>query len=596
MVLILINWLYITLICYAYGFILLKLLQKLELKGEGIQLPFSLVCLLGLAEVSALSTVLSLFINIGALAVVLTTLVPVIFFGFQRQICLDEVNRIIKQVKFTPPLFNLILVIIQVILAIKCSTNIFFHYDSGFYHLPSIRWIETYGVVPGLVNLFAPLGIDSIWFQTNALFGFAFLLDNPLHKVIGLTICWSIYLVLGRVKDFILNHTQPSFSLVLHVLTLIPLLELCSNLTSPSTDEPSAIFVLLVLVLTAQFIETQAEESTNLSNLIGIAIATFSVYAVTIKLSSIPILLCTLYVLWTSYNKRDFTWLILQGGVLAEFLIPKALRTLILTGYLLYPFPYLDIFNPDWKMPKSFVIAEMEWIQSWARLRFVDKKLVLSRGIQYWFPSWINTFCSSPIALGLIISISICLIGLVIWKQKQTQIVFKYGVLYITSFVGLLYWFNAAPYIRFGFGFLWGFILLLLVPPILLSLASNQPILLFHPQAYTGISITLLIALLPIMLYSASFQWQPLGAGIMPSKDFFVSASYRKPNGYPKATLTLRRACGFNVFQPIKNQLCWYSDVPCSPFYYGETMLRSSDLHDGFRSIQSCSTATTFQR
>lgn len=127
-------------------------------------------------------------------------------------------------------------------------------------------------------------------------------------------------------------------------------------------------------------------------------------------------------------------------------------------------------------------------------------------------------------------------------------------------------------------------------------MASKRPTLLFHPQAYTGILITLIIALLPIMLYSTSFHWQPLGAGIMPSKDFFVSASYCKPDSYPKETLALRRACGFNVFQPVKNQLCWYSDVPCSPFYYGETMLRSSNLHDGFRSVESCPTATTFQR
>jgi hypothetical protein len=307
-------------------------------------------------------------------------------------------------------------------------------------------------------------------------------------------------------------------------------------------------------------------------------------------------LICAIYVMWVIYKEKHFTALGLQVGIFAGFLIPKALRTLILTGYLLYPFPYLDIFNPDWKMPQSFVISEMEWIRSWARLPHVDKKLVLEGGIQFWFPSWINTFCSSPIAIALIISFSIIILGLVIRSRRQSQILSKYRVLYITAFIGVLYWFNAAPFIRFGFGFLWGFTLLLLVPSILLSLSSKRPNFLFHSRIYIGIAIALLIAFLPIMLFSAPSRWLPLGAGIMPAKDFAISISYRKPKGYPQANTTLRRGCGFDLLQPINSQLCWYSDLPCTPFYYGETVLRSSDLRNGFRSVQNCPTVKTFQR
>lgn len=609
MVLILIDWIYMAIVCYSYGFMTLWLLEKLGI--ERTEFPFSLVCLLGLAQVSALSTTLSLFINIGALAVILISSIPIIFFGWHRHFR-DEVKRIVQQFKATPRLYILIAIAIQVILALKCSANIFFHYDTGFYHAPSLRWIETYGVVPGLVNVLAPLGVDSMWLQPNALFGFAFLLSNPLHKAIGLTICWSIYLVLGKVKDSIQNRTQPSFSSVFHTLTLIPLVELCSNLTSPSTDEPSAIFILLVLVLTAQFIEMHvkelsveelsieelAEKGRN-SGAIAIysqLITIFSVYAVAIKLSTIPILFCPIYVMWTNYRKRHFRLLGLQMGIFGEFLIPKALRTLILSGYLLYPFPYLDLFNPDWKMPKSFVISELEWIQSWARLPNVDKKLVLSGGMP-WFPNWLNTFLSTPIIFALATTTSIFIMGLV-RARRSLQIVIEYGVLYVTAVVGVLYWFSAAPFIRFGFGFLWGLILLMAVPPILLTLNVNRSVF-EHPQISRickGLAIASLVTLLPVMLYSVSNRWQPLGAGIMPSKDFAISANYRLPGAYPRANTIMRRACGFDLYQPITGQLCWYSELPCSPFFYGEATLRSSNLRDGFRSVQSCPTATTIKR
>ena len=42
-------------------------------------------------------------------------------------------------------------------------------YDSGFYHLSAIRWIETYRVVPGLGNLSKMLGFSNSYFLYVAL-------------------------------------------------------------------------------------------------------------------------------------------------------------------------------------------------------------------------------------------------------------------------------------------------------------------------------------------------------------------------------------------------------------------------------------------
>ncbi len=583
MILILICWFYTTIICYSYGLILLWLIEKIT-STKSTRPPFSLICLIGLAQLSALTTILSLFINIGALAIFLITSIPVILSLYNWKGFIKLVSKGIQEIKQTPRLYIILLISIQVTLAIKCSSSIFFHYDTGFYHAQSIRWIETYGVTPGLVNLLAPLGVDSMWLQPNALFGFAFLLDNPMHKVIGLTICWSIYLILGRIKDLIIQKRQPIFSSVFYVLTLIPLIELASNLTSPSTDEPAAIFVLLAIALTLEFIETEEEDK---KIQFGTLIVSLSAYAFAIKLSTMPILICSSYILWISLKKRLWNFIFLQVLIIIEFILPKSIRTAILSGYPIYPFPYLDIFNVDWKMSKENVFTEMQWIKSWARLPFGDMDKVLGEGIGYWFPSWVTTFLGSPIAWSGMICLMIFIIGLCKRDLFQVKILIKFSVIYITAILGVTYWFITAPYIRFGFGFLWALNILLITPMIVLAISSKKPAFMYYHRNYKILAVALSVSLLPIILYSESTIWL-LGSGIVPSQTFPVTANYRKPDGYTKAVTTLKRACGFNLLKPVKGQLCWYSDIPCSPFSYGKPSLRGSDLHEGFENVDIC--------
>jgi hypothetical protein len=42
----------------------------------------------------------------------------------------------------------------------NCCTKDIFHYDLGFYYLKTIRWLESFPIVPGLVNLQPHLGFN----------------------------------------------------------------------------------------------------------------------------------------------------------------------------------------------------------------------------------------------------------------------------------------------------------------------------------------------------------------------------------------------------------------------------------------------------
>ena len=70
------------------------------------------------------------------------------------------------------------------VFAYGASTGII-HYDTGLYHAQSIRWIEEYGVVPGLGNLHTRLAYNSASFCLSALYSFAFLGGQSYHCVAG---------------------------------------------------------------------------------------------------------------------------------------------------------------------------------------------------------------------------------------------------------------------------------------------------------------------------------------------------------------------------------------------------------------------------
>lgn len=69
------------------------------------------------------------------------------------------------------------------------SSRGYMHYDTGLYHAQAIRWIEEYGVVPGLANLHSRFGYNSASFALSAFFSETWLIGRPMHCVAGFLRC-----------------------------------------------------------------------------------------------------------------------------------------------------------------------------------------------------------------------------------------------------------------------------------------------------------------------------------------------------------------------------------------------------------------------
>jgi hypothetical protein len=193
----------------------------------------------------------------------------------------------------------------------------------------------------------------------------------------------------------------------------------------------------------------QKEESYVPYSLICVA----CVYAVTVKLTAGVILILLIkpsYMLIKDRKWGDIICFILMGTIT---IAPWVIRTIVISGYLIYPFPAIDIFDVDWKMPLEKAANDAAEIKAWGRglynVELVDLK------INEWFSNW---FRETLPAIGKIfVTLDIICIALyvvigVINIRKKLKLWNELLVLgaVIASYI---FWQTSAPLLRYGYAY-----------------------------------------------------------------------------------------------------------------------------------------------
>lgn len=110
------------------------------------------------------------------------------------------------------------------------------------------------------------------------------------------------------------------------------------------------------------------------------------VYAITVKLSAAMIILLIIIPvteLIKAKNWRKIIQYVLLGIVIVS---PFLIRNVMISGYLIYPYPELDLFNVDWKMPKYTLLFDRNEINAWGwGLNDIYK---YNASFSEWFPAW----------------------------------------------------------------------------------------------------------------------------------------------------------------------------------------------------------------
>ncbi|WP_061269874.1 LIC_10190 family membrane protein [Leptospira interrogans] len=554
----------ISAILSLYIFISFGILAEKILK---VKFQFTDRVLVGLSVTNTLVSLVSLFLPITILVLFIFLSFCFVFLYFER--------KNLKLLTFGLIHKNIIIIITFPFLlsALVFSLNPPFAYDSGLYHIQSIKWIQEYSVVPGLANLHGRFGFNPNIFTIFALTSLKEIFKQEIFSVNF--VIYSI-LVLHSINRIYKILKQEGFtnSFLLHSIVLFLILEQFMSLSSPTPDLISIVLPLYILTNLPKN-ENGIHSKLNLENYFSSII--LSVYTISVKLSTIP--LCILILLLIIRYKFDGKKLLIVISIIFLILLPWLIRNVILSGYLIYPFSAIDIFNFDWKVPLNAVVSEKLSITGWARNPGEGYKEAAQMKFWEWFPIWWNTI-SKLNRLFIVISFLSPIFIFIYSLFKKIKIDFQTFAILFTSWIGVIFWILLAPDIRFGKAFLGVSAISPLLYfnfkinffPIKISKTSKQIILVF-------IFIIVSVFLINRRTYNRCKNF------IRENSAFFVRPKKIKiPQNLEFKKIQMN---DLEVFIPAEGDRCYDYEIPCMPYKNYSLILRGKTLQSGFKYIQN---------
>lgn len=320
--------------------------------------------------------------------------------------------------------------------------------DSGMYHLPSIRWYERYQAIPGLGNLHGRLAFNSSFFVSSAAFGFTDVVGQTLVALNGfLILLFGIYALraVGKV------NVSVGLAAVYILLTGLVLYYLVRQVGSPTPDVWGTILPLFVFLLWLD--GSPASANSRMLLLVALLFA-----GLTVKLATIPMLLFLPLIAHRYWQKLRMAHLLAVVGLALALIGPWVVRNVILSGYLIYPLPSLDVLAVDWKIPLDAVRREQDIVTFCARFRLFESHLDPSmlewptgRWVRWWLTTWEYYWLSRPL-FGLALLSPLLMTVLWLTDRRQARHLLPP---YVVGLAGFVFWFFNAPEFRFGYAFVW---------------------------------------------------------------------------------------------------------------------------------------------
>lgn len=326
-------------------------------------------------------------------------------------------------------IFLLILCLIVLFIASKAIGPIIVS-DSGLYHIPSMRWISSYPIIPGLGNLHGRLAFNSSFILFLSLLDVSYWTHKSQHLANGLLFFVILcQLSFSGYKIIRGNHVINIYD-IMRIIFIFPIIILCELfVSSPTPDIPVFLLGTVGCIQLCRLLYVDDNYPKMAFNVF--LIITVSVVGVTIK-TSFLFLGCLLsivafgkFLAFTGdgqhLNKNK-----LCGYFLATVLItllPWITRNIILSGYFIYPSTFGSI-NVEWKIPYQHVLNEAQWIYSWARQPHITPDKVIANWD--WFLPWTKRLITDRYTLVMVIAPLLMFIVAVIIKINSKLRIAEY--------------------------------------------------------------------------------------------------------------------------------------------------------------------------
>lgn len=560
MISVIVIWLYMLLTCYVTGF---ACLQAITGKGTFCCRRGTSYLYAGIGVVTVYSQLFSIFGKVSLGANLILLLICVLCICVYKKEFLKSFNNF--RMTITPG--KAAVIVLLFLLFAYGTSNGIIHYDTGLYHAQSIRWIEEYGIVPGLGNLHSRLAYNSASFCLSALYSMAFLGGQSFHCTGGFL---AFLLVLVCIEGFQKGRSKkPLLSDFARLAGIYYLLQIFDEMISPASDYFMVLLVFFIVIRWLEFLERQinTEKTANTEETFFpyACLCVLCVLVLTVKLSGAFLLLLVVRpaVMMVRQKRVKEIFKFLGLGIITA--LPFLIRNVILSGWLVYPFTAIDLFNVDFKIPKGMADYDSREIQVWGR-GFSDVTRY-EEPITAWLPDWIRGLDGTDkVFLMLAVSgILLLLIFAIYALVKKKKDMVDYLHVAGTVAVCFLFWLCSAPLIRYGCVFLWlagiltwGYLYLQISP---------------HLDRFR----LYFIALACIGLYKFGAFGIEVGQAAT-TKYLLLQKDYENFETVPY------ELHGYTFYYPAEGDRTGYEDFPAAPVK-AEDIFRGETIEEGFRDV-----------
>lgn len=578
MIALLFSWVIIAVVFFTFGRLFLQIWQYIGKKETNYSALD--IILVGMCVTTSIIAILSLWIPANTMMLFALVFMCLLYWFCNNKYIPALANGILDFIGRQPKWHLMIYGLGIFSIGMFCTLHPMMT-DTLYYHYQNLMWNEQYAIVPGLANLQPRFGFNSSLFLLGSTFGLKPLFGQfifGVHTFFLVSIyTWLFYQVLNT-KKLIVSVVSILMLSCLFVVYKI-------HITSITTDFiPNLLIVYLILKIF--YDRNVVKEKTILFLLLPI-------FIVTLKLSCFAIALLPLYVMWNQLKQKQYSVFALSilGGLL--IVVPWCTRTVILSGYLIFPLPLFDFFSYDWKIPMEYVIEQKEFIQSFARYpNNVDIHSVLAMPISEWLPIWWNSDMQyyNPIANKIftfltLISIPIGIFLAATRKKSNNNILI---LVWLACLIGIVVWFFNAPDFRFIYS-----LILTQVFTILLLLLERWKIDEKAEKRYEHFKLNVVLTIITITfvcLYSGRWiHYQKADTATIvdlvkvPTSIEYTRKTKRISTPDQFHYIYINGVKVYRKSESDRDVLCFDCDLPCSADYVGGLEMRGETLQEGFR-------------
>ena len=463
MLLILLSWAYIFAITLVFG---VSVKRVLKLK----KLEYIITLFLGFFIITLFTGFWAICFSVNRSFHFVLLALTIILFIYNKHLVKQELLDLKESLKKLTPFLKGILIALSLFILAQCASPPFV-IDNESYYIQTIKWLNEYGFVKGLVNLHLFLGQTSGWHILQSAFNFSFIYPN-FNDLSGFCLLLGNIYAIIKLSDYVISSKAKAFNLIIGLFPIFNVF-LFQFISAPSPD--IAVYVL-GLILFHQFVMCHTVYKRNTF----ITIALLSLFVVLIKLTAVILLLLPLILVfkYKTKVKKEVLSIIIFGALAFSLFI---IKNIIITGNAIYPLNSIDLLTTNWSLPKSIEEYFSNYSKSYGyglTFEAYENASLFSRLKSWLFISPIDAVFN----LGMIILLLVSPLFIKLLKNRKA--LFN---IYALAVLNLLLLFATSPQYRFFFLFF-----------MMLSLIIIASVFKEKKAIYTLITISTLLSTIPL--------------------------------------------------------------------------------------------------